>query len=203
MKMMLRSILLLCLCCYASCSVAQESPVPMLQKTANNVIKELRQNRTNLKSNPQLSHHIVRQYLLPNTDVTGMSRSVLGREVWRSATSAQKKAFSEAFTTLVVRTYASALADYTDERVIFQPIRGDISTKRRLQVFSKIIRDNGPDISLSYRVVSKKGQWKVYDMSVEGVSLLQSFRAQFKQELSKGKLSHLISKLTKMNEQRA
>jgi len=173
---------------------AQSSPTPMLENTANQIISTLKQNKTSLKHNHQVIYQAVEHYLLPNVDLTGMSRSVLGREVWNKATPAERKEFGRVFTKLVIRTYANPLAEYTDETVKFMPIRGSIDGPF-VRVNSVIVRSNGQNIALSYSLVSKNNGWKIYDLSVEGVSLLQSFRSQFGQILQNSSMQVLIAEM--------
>lgn len=172
----------------------QSSPVPMLEQTTNQIIDTLKKNQANLKSNHQIIFLAIERYLLPNVDVMGMSRSVLGRQAWARATPSEKKAFTQAFTQLVIRTYASPLAEYSGETVQFLPLRGPVDG-RFARVSSVISRSNGQRIPLSYNVVSKNGQWKIYDLSVEGVSLLQSFRSQFGQVLQNASMKDLIAEM--------
>lgn len=173
---------------------AQGTPVPMLQDTANNILNTLKQNKASLKGNHQIIFQSVERYLLPNVDVAGMSRSVLGRQAWSKASASEREQFSRAFTQLVIRTYASPLAEYTDETVKFSPVRGSLES-RFVRVNSMIVRSAGNNIPLTYSLVSKNGQWKIYDLSVEGVSLLQSFRSQFAQALQNSSISDLIKQM--------
>jgi phospholipid transport system substrate-binding protein len=129
-----------------------------------------------------------------------MARSVLGRQAWMSATPNQRAQFTQEFTTLLVHTYSSALANYKDEAVQFQPMRGDASGSRA-QVNSIILRKSGPSISVNYRLILLNSQWKVYDFSVDGISMLQSFRSQFADELSQGNLDTVIQHLQQHNMQ--
>lgn len=173
---------------------SQTSPVPMLESSANQIIQTLKQNQATLKQNHQIVYQAIERYLLPNVDVNGMSRSVLGRLAWNKATAAEKKEFTKAFTQLVIRTYASPLAEYSGETVKFAPYR-DSENSRFTRVNSVISRSNGQRIPLSYNLVSKDGQWKIYDLSVEGVSLLQSFRSQFGQVLQSSSMHDLIAQM--------
>lgn len=173
---------------------AQSSPVDMLDKAAHQVLSVLKSHQPELKSNPQIVQHAVETYLLPHIDMTGMSRSVLGRDVWMKASSAEKTAFSHAFTKLVIRTYGSSLAKYQGETIKFYPLRGDANGKF-VQVQSEIIRPSGPPLPLNYSMVSKNGEWKVYDLTVEGVSLLQSYRSQFEAALQRSSLTELTKQL--------
>lgn len=174
--------------------LAQNSPIPLLQNSADQIVAALKEHKSELKSNPKIINQVVQKNLLPIVDVNGMSRSVLGQKIWSSASAAQKAAFSQAFTELVIRTYASPLAEYTDEKIKFLPIRGDTQA-RFIRVNSLIVRSNGNNIPLSYSLVSINGQWKIYDLSVEGVSLLQSFRSQFAQALQGSDIDALIQQM--------
>src|SRR3990167_6334031 len=114
---------------------AQPSPVPMLENTATQIINTLKKNQSSLKGNHQIIYHAIEHYLLPNVDVNGMSRSVLGRQAWNKASPAEKAEFTQAFTQLVIRTYASPLAEYSGETVLFLPLR-DATDSRFTRVTS-------------------------------------------------------------------
>lgn len=181
---------------------AQTSPVPMLEHAANDIIATLKDNKSSLKSNPSIIYKAVETYLLPNVDVGGMSRSVLGRQAWNKATASERAEFSKAFTRLVIRTYSSPLAEYSDETIQFLPLRGSLSS-RFIRVNSVIVRSKGQNIPLSYSLVAKNGQWKIYDISVEGVSLLQSFRSQFAQALQHSSINEVIKEMQKKQAKKA
>lgn len=179
---------------FASTVWAHSSPVPMLENSANQIIATLKQNQSTLKSNPKVVYQAIERYLLPNVDVSGMSRSVLGRQAWNKASAAEKTEFTQAFTKLVIRTYASPLAEYSGETVKFMPYK-DAGDARFTRVNSVISRTNGQKIPLSYNLISKNDQWKIYDLNVEGVSLLQSFRSQFGQMLQNASMHDLIKQM--------
>ena len=184
----------------SSIAVAEtNSPLMMLQTTSNQLISELKQNQATLKTKPQFVYDLVHRILLPHVDLTGMARSVLGRDVWSSASADQTEKFTQEFTTLLIRTYSSALASYTNESVKFLPIRGDITGKTRVQVNSKILRQEGPAISVDYRLILLNDEWKLYDFSVDGISMLESFHSQFADELAKGDINSLINQLAEHN----
>lgn len=191
---LVKTILLVVCCSLSQMVLAQSSPVPMLENSANQIITTLKNNKSSLKNNPSIIYKAVETYLLPNVDVAGMSRSVLGRQIWQKATPEQRAQFSKAFTQLVIRTYSSPLAQYKDETVQFLPIRGAL-TNRFLRINSVIVRSEGQNIPLSYSLVSKEGQWKIYDISVEGISLLQSFRSQFAQVLQNSNINEVIKQM--------
>jgi len=170
-------------------ATAKAAPNPMVQmkSVTNQMLAALKKNRARLKRNPKYINRLVRRIVLPHADVKGMSRSVVGRTAWKSSSKSQQAAFSKAFTNVVIRTYASALNAYTDETVKFYPVRGGYQGKRRVEIHTRVIRSDGPPIPVNYRLALKKNNWKIYDLNVEGVGLLQSFYAQFQDELSRGK----------------
>lgn len=198
----LKTVLLFVTLSLGTTAYAGASPVPMLENVANQIIATLKQNKASLQTNKQIIHQAVERSLLPNVDVSGMSRSVLGRKVWGAATSAEKQQFSRAFTQLVIRTYATPLAQYSDETIKFLPVRGSLDS-RFIRVNSLILRSNGKDIPLTYSLVKKNDQWKIYDLSVEGVSLLQSFRSQFAGALRSSSMQDLIKEMNQRGQKAA
>ncbi len=179
---------------------AISSPIEVLQNTSNQLIEKLQHNQATLKTKPQIVYDIVNQFLLPHVDIESMSSKALGR-AWSYATRAQQRAFEDQFVTLLVRTYSSALAQYTNERVIFLPLREDFNNQSYVEVKSRIIRESGPQINLNYRMLRVRGQWKLYDFSVDGVSIIESFRSQFVEELRQSGIDGLIDKLAQYNNQ--
>lgn len=173
---------------------AQSSPVPMLEQTTNQIITTLQKNQSSLKTNHRIIYGAIEQHLLPHVDLTGMARSVLGRQAWMKATVAERQAFTKEFTALVIRTYANPLAEYAGETVQFSSLRNP-PHDRFVRVNSVIIRKNGQRIPLSYSLVLKNGEWKIYDFNVEGISLLQSFRTQFAQVLQGSDMNTLLAQM--------
>ena len=172
----------------------QTSPIPMLQETSDHILAVLQQNKPKLAKNPSIIYHAVQQYMVPHVDVEGMSRSVLGRQAWMSASASDRNEFKQVFTQLVIRTYASPLAEYSNETVEFSPIRGQ-ANNQFVRVNSTIIRPSARNIALSYSLINQGNQWKIYDLSVEGVSLLQSFHSQFAEVLQPSSMKDLIKEM--------
>lgn len=178
------------------------SPVDVVEGAANEVVAKLKANKATLRSNPSVVYGIINRVILPQVDVYAMSRSVIKGDVWAKASGAQKSRFTDEFTRLVVRTYAGGLAKYTSEQVKFYPLRGGYEGKKRVHVRSVIMRRGAPSISMNYRLIRRGSSWKVYDISVEGVSLLHSFRSQFASQLRKGDFEALIQRLSEHNRKR-
>lgn len=185
------------LLCGVQISYAQSSPVIMLQETSDTMIDALKQNHNRIQNEPTYVYDLARKIILPHVDTAAMSRLALGRDNWKKASPKQRKKFIDEFTTLMIRTYSSALAAYTDQSIKFRPIRGGVGDRKRIQVDSLILQQGGPSIPVNYRLVLRGKNWKVYDMTVDGVSMVQSFRSQFSNEISKGGMDGLLSAMEK------
>jgi len=174
------------------------SPVAQMQGEANRMVSQLAANKSRL-SNLNVIRNIVNSTLLPNVDVDRMAASVVGQS-WRSATPAQKAEFQKQFSYLVTTTYASALASYNDDKVYFQPIRGDYADRQTMRISSVIVRKTGQRIPVSYDVVRAGDHWKVYDFSIENISMVQSYRSQFASTLAQGGMPALLNRLRAHNQ---
>jgi phospholipid transport system substrate-binding protein len=182
---------------------AQSSPIDMLQNTSDQMLAELKTNKATLKSNPKKVFDIVNRILLPRIDMTTMSKSVVGRNAWNTASAQAQQTFIKEFTELLIRTYASAIASYSNQSVQFFQVRGGWQGQQQLQVNSQINQPNGPPIPMSYRLMLQGNQWKVVDISVDNVSIVQNYRAQFANDLNQGGLASLNTKLSQHNDQLA
>ncbi len=190
----LRIINIIFLLCLSLKIWANVSPLPMVEQSANKILTVLQENKIQLHNHPDIVFRAVKQYILPHVDVVGMSRSVLGRQAWTTSTPDERQQFAEVFTQLVIRTYASPLVEYTNETVKFLPIR-DALNQRFLRLNSLIIRPNGKEIPLSYNLIHINNTWKIYDLSVEGISLLESFKSQFAGVLKNSNMKELIKEM--------
>lgn len=176
---------------------AQNDPVSMLQKIADNMISGLKENKATLKTKPTIVYNLAYKYIVPYADLATMSKRVLPPATWNNATSAQRAQFEKEFTTTLIRTYASALTAYRDQTVHFYPVRGGSS--RSIVVNSQIESSENSPIQVTYRLIQANGSWKVYDMSVEGVSMLDSFRSQFSDILAQGNIDSLLKRMASHN----
>jgi phospholipid transport system substrate-binding protein len=171
--------------------LAEAAPVNMLKQVSSQMIAELDRNQGHL--NKRLINGIIHRVLLPHVDLESMSRSVVGREYWTQATPAQKEDFKHSFTNLVIKVYSAPLASYNGEKIEFKPLRDASSV--RPQVESVVIRKNGQHIPVSYRMIQAGGAWKVYDFSVEGISMISSYRSQFDTVLQQKGMAGLLNRL--------
>lgn len=194
--------LALVMSCLAVVTPAQASPsgdpVSLLQYIAKNMIDGLRANKATLKTKPTIVYNLAYKYVVPYANLNEMSKRVLPPRIWNSATDSQRKEFQKLFTTTVIRTYASALTNYQDQTIKFFPVRGGTGGAT-VEVNSQIVSSQNQPISVTYRLVHTGSGWRLYDMSVEGVSMLGSFRAQFADILSQGDMNTLLDRLSGHN----
>ena len=182
----------------ANIAFAATSPVTVIKGMTNRMINSLERNRSRLKK-PGVISRIVNANLVPYVDLSRMGASVIGRRYWLSATSAQRGKFIHQFKKLVISTYAAALSAYDGDKVEVYPLRGGV--RRVVTIKSVIVRRTGQRIPINYNLVSRGGSWKIYDFSIENVSMVRSYNAQFSGVLANGGLEALIRKLKTHNSQ--
>ena len=192
-------IILLFGCIGMSVSYAgvQSNPATLLTYIADNMVTQLRNNKATLKTKPEIVYNIAYKYVVPYADLPEMSKRVLPPKVWNNATASQRVEFQREFTRLVIRTYASALTSYQDQEIKIYPARA--SAGNSVEIRSVITSSNSSPISVTYRLLKSGGNWKLYDMSVEGVSLISSFRSQFADILARGNMQDLLKKMSQHN----
>lgn len=184
--------------CFTSISsFAQQDSVNMLQGIADNMIAGLKTNKATLKTKPDVVYKLAYKYVVPHAALPEMAKHVLPPQTWNNATPAQRAKFQQEFTTTLIRTYASALTSYQDQSVRFYPPRGRSSNT--VEVNSEITGGSTQPIRVSYRLVRIAGTWKLFDLSVEGVSMLDSFRSQFSDILSQGNMDQLLRRMSGHN----
>lgn len=186
-----------------SAIAATVSPVAQLTQIANQMIVQLEQNKAVLKtaSARLVINRIVDTVLVPHVAMDKMGSAVLGRQYWNSATSQQKQDFLQQFKLLLISTYASALASYDDDKIQFYPLRGNYQAQNTILVRSVILRKNGQRVGIDYNLVRMGSAWQVYDFSIENVSMVQSYRAQFANVLASGGMQALLERLHQHNRQ--
>ena len=176
---------------------AIESPVDLLERETNKVLKLLLDDRDNLQNNPDKIYQIVDDYILPHLDDITMAKLALGKN-WKMATNEQKRSFVDEFRNLLVRTYSKSLIEFRDQTIRYLP--QDVPpTATKASVKAEVLQPGGPAIPLSYSVRVKGETWKVYDIQVDGVSLVTSYRGTFTQEVRKSGIDGLLQYLRDKN----
>ena len=171
---------------------AEEAPDALIKRLSADVL-------TTIKADPALKggdmakiNALVDQVVLPHVNFRRMTSAAVGPK-WRQATPAQQERLQTEFKSLLMRTYAGALAQVTDQTVVVKPLRmaaGDTDVLVRTEV-----RGKGEPVPLDFRLEKKEGAWKVYNFNVLGVWLVETYRTQFAEELNKNGIDGLIQTL--------
>lgn len=180
-----------------------KSAEQFIQGNANRLIHALDQHKGDWQKYPKKLERIVRKIILPHVDSTAMARATVNRVVWAKATPKQHKAFVKAFETMVIRTYSTAFQEYNGEKVQVLPSRRPVMNDMIL-IDTLIHLHNGTEVEVDYRLSYAQRRWMIYDFNVEGVSLVQNYRAQFDAQMGSNKgLAGLTQTLVDHNKKTA
>jgi phospholipid transport system substrate-binding protein len=178
---------------------SNHSAADVVKNTASTVIERIVAERAQLDAHPEQIYSLINELVIPHFDFRNMSRLVLGR-AWNEATDQQRSAFLEQFKTLLVRTYANALKEYSNNEIIYHP---EVTKpgSRLVQVKTEVVDIiNNSKIPIDYRMHNQTGDWLVVDVAVDGVSLVTTYRGSFASEINKSGLDSLIDKLVERNQ---
>jgi len=174
-------------------------PQRIVKEASDEMLQALRDNKTELEENPSAIYALVQDIIMPNFDFGKMSKLALGKN-WRKASKAQQARFTEEFRLLLVRTYSTAMLEYADEEIRMLPFHGDLS-KKKVKVGMEIIQPGGPSIPMTLSMyLNKADEWKVYDVKIDGISLVTNYRSNFATEIRNDGMDKLIDNLASRNE---
>jgi phospholipid transport system substrate-binding protein len=178
-------------------TIAAESPDELVKRTADDVLSVVKADKDIQAGNQEKIFKLAEEKILPNFNFEKVSRLVLGKN-WTKATPDQKSAFQNEFKTLLLRTYATALSKYKNQVIEYRPLRlADGATNATVK--TSILQQGGQPIAVDYALEKQAEDWKVYDIVIEGVSLVTNYRSQFAQEIRQNGLDSLIKKLAEKN----
>lgn len=169
------------------------SPSALINSVARTLLVAIDARRDEYQRDPVALDTRVRDLLLPHLDGPLAAELVLGRH-WTTATPAQRERFTDTFIRSMVRNYASQLLDFSLSRLQVFPYRGDL-TAHDAQVETVVLSRANDRTSVKYSLRNTKQGWKVYDMTFDGVSYVESFRNDFREEIEQKGLDQLISRL--------
>ena len=173
---------------------AQEAPDALVRRLSGEVLNDLRADPALKSGNIEHIIALVDKSVMPNVNFRRMTAAAVG-PAWRRATPEQQARLQEGFKTLLIRTYSGALAQAGEQTVVVKPLRAapeDTDVLVRTEVHGR-----GEPVQLDFRLEKKPGEgWKVYNFNVLGVWLVETYRTQFAQELSKGGIDGLLAALS-------
>lgn len=177
---------------------AAEAPDALIRRLSTEMIDRIRTDEQLQAGNLARMSELVDSVLMPHVNFQRMTALAVGRN-WRGASPEQQKQLMTEFRALLLRTYSGALASAKDQSVRMKPMRADPADKEVI-VRSEVVQPRGGDpIQLDYRLEKAGDGWKVFDVNVMGVWLIQTYRSQFAQEVSAGGIDGLIRSLVEKN----
>lgn len=174
----------------------REDPVTVLETATKEVIDALERDPT-IKQDPARIKMLVKEFVLPHVDFPTLSHWVLGK-YWRRATDAQRQSFMKEFQDLLINTYGISLAEYSDQKLVFLPLRGDPASNSAT-VSARFEQEGAAPVSLMYRMHYRDDSWLVYDVVIEGVSFATTYRTTFGSEAREVGVQGLIDRLVQKN----
>ena len=189
---------------WAGLVLADSSAVETVQKATRDILTELQKDEDELRGNPAAVRALIDRALAPHVDFPRMARLVLSKH-WRVATTQQKADFTREFRGLLVRFYSNALADFLVRKDIPDHIEMTIlatttdAESNRVAVRTQLEASGYPPVQVKYSLYRTDSQWKVYDVSVEGISLVLNYRTSFADQIREKGLDGLIQALARNN----
>jgi phospholipid transport system substrate-binding protein len=173
--------------------VDASGPGTLIQTAASAMLKDLDAHRAEYRKDPEKVHHLVDQVLLPHFDTEYSARLVLGRH-WNAATADQRTRFVNAFYKSLLSNYGDALVDFTADRLKVYPYKGDPNAQYAT-VRTEVRRDDGTQVAVNYSLHRTDQGWKAWDVIIEGISYVKSFRDDFGSEIDEKGLDAVIARL--------
>ena len=198
MKISFKFLTSLLLMVWMSSAMAAIAPDELVKKTADEVLTAVKSDKDIQSGDQKKIFALAEEKILPYFNFDRVSRMVLGKH-WREASKEQQAAFQREFRSLLLRTYASALSKYQNQTIEFKPLRMR-PNDTNVTVETQILQPGGQPISVDYALEKSGDSWKVYDIAIEGVSLVTNYRGQFSNEIRQSGIDGLIKKLSEKNQ---
>jgi phospholipid transport system substrate-binding protein len=192
---MLKRILLMLTVAIFLASAASASPTDDVKKTVDEVVRIVADKE--LKKNDTKRRQILKKAISNIFDYSEMAKRSLGKH-WNVRTPAEKKQFAELFATLLENSYAGKIESYNNEKIVYIK---EIVEEEYAEVKSKVVTAARDEFTLDYRLFKRDGRWMVYDVVIEGVSLVSNYRSQFNKIITANGYDRLVKKLQSKNEE--
>jgi phospholipid transport system substrate-binding protein len=192
------SFVLLCTSAIAQVNVPADV---FVKGVADDVLTIVKKDKDIQNGDQEKIFALAEEKIMPNFNFDHVCRLVLGKN-FSKASKDQQDAFQREFRTLLIRTYASALSKYRNQTIEYKPMR-DVADDKQVSVKTQILQPGGQPIAVDYTLEQMGDVWKVYDITIEGVSLVTNYRGQFSNEVRQGGMDGLIQKLVDKNKSNA
>lgn len=199
MKLAAQSIALFILLFVCRPGHPAQQPDELIKATVADVLAAYEQGKDSPDADPNYLRGIIEQHVMPHVDVVLMSKLVLGKH-WRKANDEQRDRFTDGFREMLIRTYTKPLSEYSGQTVSFLPYH-EGKDPNRASVNTAITLSDGALLPVSYRLRFKEQDgWKVYDISIDGISVVANYRSAFASEIARSGLDEVLSSLAKERE---
>ena len=175
------------------------APEALVRDLSNEVLATIKADKALASGDVNRVQKLIDEKILPYVDFQKMTQLAVGRG-WRQATPEQRAALTREFRTLLVRTYSGALSQVTDHQVQLRPFRAQPADTDVL-VRTSVVASRGDPIQLDYRLEKTDAGWKIYDVNILGVWLVENYKTQFASQINTGGVDGLIKTLTDRNKQ--
>lgn len=173
------------------------SPQQLVRDTSSRMLVAMHEEQGSIEKDATHLYQLVEEIILPYFDFRRMSQWVLGKN-WRTATTQQREQFVQQFRMLLVRTYGTALLEYADEEIVYLPTASERGGKN-VTVRTEINQPGVGVIPITYSMYPSGNGWKVYDISISGVSLVTSYRSTYGSIIRRDGIDQLIDQLAERN----
>lgn len=180
----------------ASAANTEEDALAMVKKSVSIALLDLKHNKEKYKTNHVALNHMIDTKMIPYFDTSVMSKYVLGKN-WKNATEGQRTAFYNEFKQLIMRTYSNGLLDFSNAEVSYGT--PDKIRKNRTKVKVDIVNNAGKKFPLELSLRYKDGQWKGYDVSMDGLSIITSYRSSIGEEVAQKGIQAVIEEIKALN----
>lgn len=172
---------------------AEQSATQLVENTAEKMLSALENRRAEIERRPQLINELVDSILAPHFDFEQMTRLAVGRD-WRNASPEQQQALTDSFRNLLVRTYAKSILKYSGQDIVYESARP--GTRSGTVVVPTEVRAPGSaPIPIEYFMLERGSSWNVYDVVIDGVSMISNYRSQFRSTIASSGIDGLIEQL--------
>jgi phospholipid transport system substrate-binding protein len=177
---------------------AQEAPDALVKRVSDELLQLVRTDKDLAAGNQRKVVEVAEQKVLPHFDFERMTRLAVGKN-WQQANEAQKQALVKEFRTMLVRTYSSSLSAYRNQTIQVKPLQMGAQDKDTT-VRTAVIQQGGPPIPIDYSMEKTDSGWKVYDVVIDGASLVTTYRSSFNDQIQKGGIDGLVKTLQERNQ---
>ena len=178
---------------------ATKSAEDVVRDAVDQTTRKLIDEKAQLETHPERIYDLIQELVVPYFDFPIISRLVLGKAAWGQASEMQKAQFMQEFTTLLIRTYAKALQAYSDEKIIILPAASNPSSNL-VEIKTEVTgNDSANKTPINYRMHISGEQWKVLDLVVDGISLVNSYKGEYGSIIRKDGLDVLIARMKEKN----